>query len=191
MLNHAAQHPAAPPSDNFVRAEVLMGASIIQPVRPTPHRSHTYLTRQRVGRKRTLPDGTGGSILGECVLILVLSCRGRCAASRTSVSSRRSPTSTPVAWCRPSSSTPSARAGLSSSTPWCVSLLSPPQKETAALFRGPCRMEGEDGPEGQGFFSDFLRCDVWLCAQVEQAAKRTKSMKKGLATGVDKYAATA
>lgn len=37
VLNHAAQHPAAPPSDNFVRAEVLMGASIIQPVRPTPH----------------------------------------------------------------------------------------------------------------------------------------------------------
>jgi hypothetical protein len=32
---------------------------------------------------------------------------------------------------------------------------------------------------------------VWLCVQVEQAAKRTKTMKKGMAAGVDKYAATA
>lgn len=43
MLNHAASHPAAPPSEQYVRAEVLMGASIIQPV------SHTIARPQPPG----------------------------------------------------------------------------------------------------------------------------------------------
>lgn len=36
VLNRAAEHHLAPPSDRYVRAEVLMGASIIQPVKGDP-----------------------------------------------------------------------------------------------------------------------------------------------------------
>ncbi|KAM3570646.1 hypothetical protein VYU27_007289 [Nannochloropsis oceanica] len=38
VLNRAASHPEAPPSDKYVRAEVLMGASIIQPVPTHPNK---------------------------------------------------------------------------------------------------------------------------------------------------------
>lgn len=36
VLNRAASHPEAPPNEKYVRAEVLMGASIIQPVADDP-----------------------------------------------------------------------------------------------------------------------------------------------------------
>lgn len=50
ILNRATKHPLAPPSQDFVRASIILAANIIQPVAGNPNQCHlTMLTQMDPG----------------------------------------------------------------------------------------------------------------------------------------------